>query len=488
MTRRNKILATVAVMLLFAILPMTVIPSSATPPSPPTMIYGSDSYCGQISTNSGIVIENQSVIFNLPSFPKLNDENAVENNVGNVHTSYSLYNPTDSEITFTVALPVSSVPEYLTVDTHKQELDKYSFSVNGEVIEPDLRYGMTYGESVEEVGLVSLICDDYISDEYCNPDMTVTKYTFTQSGVNYSPAYVGFDVDPDALVGSCLYLGEYSHAWDQPNGDLRFNTSAGKNGCTYELYVFGKDLTRLPEWKVYKNGGVSDGDEIDGKIELVSKETMTFSELVSSYYDETRGINEIDWYNMAAKEISNNIERGAVYTSLESLRGRYLEERYYVSCGFIYEITIEPGERVETTMDAPIYPSIETKYEPHTYDYHYYLFVPQAEMFTGKINVTVNTPHYMTFNGHNEFTKTENGYSLTLDAVYVESEYLTSFPGSVFFTLCEVESPEVVEQTNIGLGILMILALIMYGALQVYEFIGGFIMNAREWISGLFGF
>ena len=65
--------------------------------------------------------------------------------------------------------------------------------------------------------------------------MTVTKYTFTQSGVNYSPAYVGFDVDPDTLKGSCLYLGEYSHAWDQPNGDLRFSISAGDNGWIYEI-------------------------------------------------------------------------------------------------------------------------------------------------------------------------------------------------------------------------------------------------------------
>ena len=109
-------------------------------------------------------------------------------------------------------------------------------------------------------------------------------------------------------------------------------------------------------------------------------------------------------------------------------------------------------------------------------------------MFTGKINVTINTPYYMIFNGHNEYTKTENGYSLTLDAVHVESEYLTTMPGSVFFTLCEVENPEEVDDTNLGLGILMILAFIMYEALQVYEFIGDIFTNVREWVSGLFSF
>ena len=488
MTRRNKILATISVMILFAILPMTVTPSSATPPSPPTMIYGSDSYCGQISTNSGVVIENQSVVFDLLSLPLLNDENRVENTVGNVQTSYSLYNPTDSEITFTVALPVSNVPEYLNIDTYMQELDKYSFSVNGKAIESPLRYGITFGENLETVGLTSFIYDDYISDEYCSPDMTVTKYTFTQSGVNYSPAYVGFDVDPDTLKGSCLYLGEYSHAWDQPNGDLRFSISAGDNGCIYEIYVFGNDLTELPDWKVYKSGGVSNGDEIEGTIELVNKETIAFSEVVSSYYYESLGINEIDWYNMAAKEISSSLERGAVYTSLESLNGRYLEKRYYLACGFIYDITVEAGERVKVSMDAPLYPSIETKYEPNTYDYHYYLFVPQAEMFTGKIDVTINTPYYMTFNGHNEYTKTENGYSLTLDAIHVESEYLTLMPGSVFFTLCEVESPEKVNDNNLGLGFAMIFVFIMYAMLSILEFIGDIFTNVREWISGLFSF
>ena len=141
-------------------------------------------------------------------------------------------------------------------------------------------------------------------------------------------------------------------------------------------------------------------------------------------------------------------------------------------------------------MDAPLYPSIETKYEPHTYDYHYYLFIPQAEMFTGKIDVTVNTPYYMTFNGHNEYTKTENGYSLTLDAVHVVSEYLTSMPNSIFFTLCEVESPEedkiTEEDAFLFLLLIIFIVIVMFvrAVIEIIPFIiGSFFANLFSWIS-----
>ena len=51
---------------------------------------------------------------------------------------------------------------------------------------------------------------------------------------------------------------------------------------------------------------------IDGEFEFIGKETMTFSEFVFSYYDEACGVGEVDFYNMAAAEMSSAIENRVI--------------------------------------------------------------------------------------------------------------------------------------------------------------------------------
>ena len=217
------------------------------------------------------------------------------------------------------------------------------------------------------------------------------------------------------------------------------------------MYVFGKDLDSLPKWKIYKDFGVEDGEEIEGKIEFVSKETTTFLEYVSGYYDESLGISELDWFNMTATEIGTTIKNDQVYTSLSGLKNGF---KSYRVKGYIYNITIEPGARVTNTLTGPIYPHIETRYDPYTYNYEYNLFYQNAEMFTGQINVKVNTPYYM-LEGKN-FVKSENGYSLTLNAKEKIDENSDVIQGGINFTLSESENPKEVKKNNTGLLLILI--------------------------------
>ena len=225
------------------------------------------------------------------------------------------------------------------------------------------------------------------------------------------------------------------------------------NQQAFDMYVFGKDLSSLPKWKIYKDFGVNDGEEIEGKIEFVSKETTTFLEYVSGYYDESLGINELDWYNMAATDIGTTIKNEQVYTSLSELKNGF---KSYRAKGYIYNITIEPGARVTNTLTGPIYPHIETRYDPYTYSYEYLLFHGNADMFTGQINVKVDTPYYLL--GDNGFVKTDNGYSLTLNAKDTIDENSGVTYGGIRFTLCESENPEEVKNNN-STGWLMLLIL-----------------------------
>ena len=452
---KNKRKSLIAALVLFTLLPMTILPSSAMTPIPPSLLDGAAYSSAQMPSESGVVIENQSVTFDLGNFPDINDTDGAKKYSGTVTTEYTLFNPTDTEITLRVAYPIADTPTYLYGIDAKSDAALHSITVNNEKINPELRYGIDYDVySSNYSHLGSIISDEYISNEFCSPEMTVTKYTFKQTGVKQSGAYIGFDVKKyGQLTGSCIYLGEYANAWDVNYDYRRFHIIAGENGSTFDMYVFGKDLGSLPKWKIYKDFHLRDGDEIDGKIEFVSKETTTFSEYVSNYYDESLGISELDWFNMAATEIGTAIKSEQVYTPLYGLRGGFLS---YRAKGFIYDITIAPGARVTHTITGPIYPHIETKFNPYTYSYEYNLFYPNADMFTGQINVKVNTPYYM-LEGK-DFTRTDGGYSLTLNAKdKIDGNSEVTY-GGINFTLSESENPEEVKNNNsTGWLILLIL-------------------------------
>ena len=458
MKRTTKIKSLIAALVLFTLLPMAVLPSSAMTPLPPSLLDGAAYSGAQMPSESGVVIENQSVTFDLDEFPLVHDEEGVKGYSGSVTTEYTLFNPTDSEITLRIAHPIADTPAYIYGLDAESEAALHSITVNGEKIDAELRHCLGYSiydSNTSNFG--SIISDEYISNEFCSPEMTVTKYTFKQSGIKQSGAYIGFDVKKyGELTGSCIYLGEYANAWDVRDGYRRFNFIAGENGSTFDMYVFGKDLSSLPKWTVYKDFGVNDGEKIEGKIEFVSKETTTFSEFVSGYYDESLGINELDWYNMAATDIGTTIKNEQVYTSLSELRNGFTS---YRAKGFIYDITIAPGERVTHTLTGPIYPDIETKYDPYTYLYDYILYYRNAEMFAGQINVKVNTPYYLL--GDNGFTKTDGGYSLTLNAKDTIDENSEVTYGGINFTLSESENPEEIKDNSTGLLLMLILFVLL---------------------------
>lgn len=458
MKRNTKTKAIIAALVLFTLMPMTVAPSHAMTPLPPSLLDGSPSYGASLPEECGIVIENQTITYDIPEFPAYDNTEVIKGYKGSVRTDYTLYNPTDSEISLKVAFPLSILPKYQSEALEADNPAKSSILINGEEIEAELRHCTDYNYyNMTPDDFASKVTDEYLSNDFCSPDMTVTKYLFKQSGVERAGAYVGFDVGRSEFSGSCIYFGEYANAWDQTDGDRRFNTLARENGFIYELYVFGNDLMHLPEWKFYKDLSLEDDEEIEGKMEFVSKETTTLREFVSGYYDESLGISEVDWFNMAATEFSVAIENGQPYTSLSGLRTGFSD---YLIRGFICEISIKPNERVITTFNAPVYPSVETLYDPPKFIYNYLLSKNSAGLHTGQININVNTPYYMLVG--EGFEKTENGYKKTMNAIEVVSDKISVEQESFLFTLCEVENPERKERgRSTGWLVLLILFVLL---------------------------
>lgn len=433
---KNKTKIIIALFTLVFMMPFLILPTSAFT-LPQTYWPGSVASGAFIPEGSGIIMESQSIRFDISEFPTFDDAERIAEYKGSVETEYTFLNPTDNEITVTLVYPIGKAPNYKYGVLKKIDPANYSVTVNGEATEVSLRHGYDANYLFDPEVFAEGITDEYIDNGICGPDMTVTKYTFKHSDLEATYAYAGFDVKESELDGSCLYLGAYGRAWSEENGDLRCSVFLGNESEDYILYVFGNDLKILPEWKIYEDASVRDGEEIEGKMELVAKETLTFSEFVFSDYDESLGINKIDWFNMAATELTLTMEAEYVFTSLNGFNTDFTD---CMVSGLVYELTLRPGESVVNKLSAPIYPDVDEGYEPNLYTYNYML-ATGGVLPLNKINISVNTPYYLS-NSSLEYEKSEDGYSVSIDPTSIENDAIDDIYHNIYFDICESENPE----------------------------------------------
>lgn len=129
----------------------------------------------------------------------------------------------------------------------------------------------------------------------------------------------------------------------------------------------------------------------------------------------------------------------------------------------LYEISLDPGERASVTLTAPVYPDVNTRYDPYIYFYSYYFSPYAGWKGYGSVDVYINTDYYIANSFHDSFTKTEGGYELHIDSLYTQiDQQSSSIKTAVEFELCSVEIHEAVEKEpdnggNWGLFVLIAL-------------------------------
>ena len=166
MKKHTKII--VAAITLLTMLPFMILPTSAMK-AHVTYYTGGDAMGVEMPSDSGAIIKNQSITFDIPEFPVIDSEKALADYSGSVTTEYMLYNPTDSEITLKVSYPISRSPNYHAYTPVDPE--KHVFKLNGEVMNPELRYLGSYSPSFDTADaatFASLVSDEYIENKYCN--------------------------------------------------------------------------------------------------------------------------------------------------------------------------------------------------------------------------------------------------------------------------------------------------------------------------------
>ena len=107
--------------------------------------------------------------------------------------------------------------------------------------------------------------------------------------------------------------------------------------------------------------------------------------------DETSGILDYDWYNAFVSALNYfQWEYGAIHSTEIGFDISDRLMRWYE-----YEISVGPGERIVNTVTAPIYPDIDSRYEPLVFEYTYLLSPAQTWAAFGNLDIVVNTPYYM---------------------------------------------------------------------------------------------
>ena len=465
MKQRTK--ALVAAITLLIMLPFTVTPSSAN--SAQKHWRGSDATGAVIvDGDSPIVVEHENLVFDISEFPSPHyyDEEQFLTYSGRVSAEYTFFNPSDMTVTATLAFPFGRLPDY-GYSFDEADITAHAVEINGEVVDTELRYTLMNSSQFDLENDLPRLSDDYLSNENFSPETTVTLYMWQindyKADKDHRAVCIATDVGKENN-GSYYYLADQSLAHTQGDGDFRIGDWANSKNEIY-LYVIGEPLTALPTWTFYKDGGVKDGEEISGNVNFLGEEKMTLLDLAMQNYDEEEGISPLDWYNAFYCDHNASSQKYGDYPILmldayESGFSRQLMRWYQ------YDITLEPGERITNKVTAPMYSDIDMSYEPTIYSYTYLLSPATTWKSFGSLDITINTPYYLTDSSLEGFTKTENGYEL----------HLAGLPeGELDFTLSTSENPKQDKGTG---GLIMLILFVLLPISLLWEGIS----NLGEWI------
>ncbi len=430
----------------------TLLPITANANSAQTQWRGVDSTGAMtVGENCPIEVTKEVLTFDISEFPAnyYREKEDYLAYTGKVSAEYTFYNPTDLTVTATLAFPFGKRPDYASIyDEESQsyitnvDTEKYDITVNGEAVEKNIRYTLESDLQFDLENDLPKLRDNYVSDSFFSPDMTVTKYTYIVGGENkegqidetkYRAANAAFDWD-GGDGNTKIYFPDQSGFHLQKDGDARL-TSWAENGDVLTVYAIGQPLSTPLVWKCYEDGGVKDREEIDGIVSLTNTETMTLEDLALENWRESTGVTKVDWYNAVIDAFNYDIKGNSEYNYISLNIVSSLSTEVFMGAlmrWYEYEITIAPKESIVNRVTAPIYPAIDMSYDPDIYSYTYLLSPASTWASFGEIEIIVNTPYYITDNTIDGFVKTDNGYTYRQNGLP---------SGELEFTLCTSENP-----------------------------------------------
>lgn len=377
-----------------------------------------------------VIVEKEVLTFDVPEFLQeyYTEEEQYLDYGAKVTAEYTFFNPSDYTVTATLLFPFGNEPDYAyreynseTEDrTGNKDTGKFDILINGNPVEKNIRYSLTYpGSQFALETDLALLHDGFLEDEFYTPDMTVTKYVYTASGVDtekYRAANAAFDVSKNGNTRK-IFFEEQSGYHTQKDDEVRVSAWVDENGQSFTVYVIGEPFEKQPEWKFYGDGSVPDQGEIAGSMTYESAETttMTLREFALQGWSEETGVSETDWYNAVVTEMkTDETHNDYGILSLERYRQGLTG---YLMRWYEYETSLAPEERLVNTVTAPIYPGIDLTYEPPVYNYTYLLSPAKTWAAFLELEIHINTPYYLTESTVDGFGQCSEGYVVFVDGL-----------------------------------------------------------------------
>ncbi len=396
-----------AVFCSFALLPTSVCEANS------AMRYyeGRDSAGVVLTTkDSPVIVEKEDLTFDI----QFDDNNASGLQIGSVSAQYTFTNTSDTTAKTNVVFPIDFLSNIIQTN---DEFSKYGVKVNDETITSNLRYSYRLQGSTFSVGdELKYFKDEIISDEFYKPENVVYKYVYAcTASDSFCKMYFG-GVDSRKVVCE----RSYTKYWQNFDGAESIGFWVSDN--EYIFYSIGEEIDFAERAEFFSD--YERTSRVNGSLKLLSKQELTFGDLVYQYYDESYGVNKVDWYNAVYASLKKGYPQIAQGYNFNVYRNLY--------CWFEYDMTFEPLQTLVNEVVAPLYPAVNEMYSPSVYIFNYFVSPASTWKSFANLNVTINTNYYL-FDASEGFEKIEGGYTWHSDTL--PSRELQ-------FSLCKSQSPQ----------------------------------------------
>lgn len=409
--RRKSVVCGIAITVFLATFALlsVLLPSSVCEANSAVRYYEGRDASGAILTteNSPVVVEREDLTFDIQF-----DEHYLNGlQIGSVSAKYTFKNPSELTAKTNVVFPIARLEEMTGTSGLSTA---YGVKIDGEQATTKIRFSYLERGNDFSVDNVKLIKDEKIDHEFYKSDTVVYKYTYSCTAQDaYCSIYLG-NLDQRKIVCDSGYTG-YNQAFD---GTASISFWTGNH--PYVFYSIGEEIDVAERAKFYSDYSMK--NTATGSFKLQSKQQITFEQLAFSFFDESNGVGEVDWYNavLTSLDETDTVATSYNFNVVNDLFG-----------WFEYDMTFEPGQTIINEVVAPLYPDINDRYVPTVYGFTY--LVSPASTWAGfkDLNVKINTNYYVVSSQY-DFEKVEGGYEWHSDALPTSE---------LEFSLCKSENP-----------------------------------------------
>ena len=337
------------------------------------------------SGNCPVVVDREDLTFDIYKDDGGHFYTEYEDPKGKVSAKYTFRNPDDTTAVVGLLFPFGFAPEH-GEDYREDNKKYYSVKVGGEDIDKRIRYTYKVRRN-NSYGIMQFhIVEDrkFLSDEYINAtglesDKTVYKYTCTAKDGSHTYNHIDivyWDAD-------CRILCAYDEETSNPNGEWR----RPYDEIPYVQVPCDKDgkVTFYTTEKISYSNVVCRAESTKHlPFEYVGE--VTLEDAVMSTYDESDGIEKVDWYNAFTARACSDTQSEFINLAFET-KNRF---RWYD-----YTLTFAPGETIINEVVAPMYPCVTNNYTPLVYKYTYLLSPARTWASFGEFHLRINTDMYV---------------------------------------------------------------------------------------------